>query len=139
MFTFLLPPDIEELTISYLVNIGGFSYVSSEIFDTSAGPPPLPFIVVNCIDGGDDMVSEYALLSIHTFHNNRTSASTLSRQIHNKMKNMISIPILMSNSSYASIDNIEVREKPHWEDYGSKEIRRYCARYSIATRCNLTS
>jgi hypothetical protein len=131
----LLPPDIEELTISYLVHTGGFFPVSTEMFEND----PLPFIVVNCIHGPDDMVTEYALVSIHTFHNDRTLASTLSRQVHNSMKNLYSVPVLMNNGSYANIDYLEVHEKPHFEDYGSKEIRRYCARYCIATRCNLTS
>ena len=131
----LMPPDVEELTISYLVNNSGFSNVTTEMFENA----PLPCIVVNCLDGPDDFVSEYALVSVHTFHNNRTLASTLARQVHQKMKNMYSVPVLMSNNTYANIDYLEIREKPHWEDYGSKEIRRYCARYCIATRCNLTS
>lgn len=134
MFEFLLPPDVEELVISYLAD-QGFDNVSTEMFQDS----PLPFIVVNCLTAPDDYVVEYALVSVHTFHKERTPASTLSLQVHKAMKNLIGVPVRMSDGSYAHIDFLEVRERPHWENYDSKEVRRYCARYCIASRCSITS
>lgn len=136
MFTFLLAPDVEELVISYLAS-QGFGNISTEMF--VVGEDDLPFVTVNCLDAPDDYVSEYAMVSIHTFAKNRTLASDVSRRVHNSMKNMIGVPVLMSDNSYANVDTIDVRERPHWEDYASKEVRRYCARYRITTRCNTTS
>lgn len=130
MFEFLLAPDVEELLISYLTE-SGFQNVSTEWFKGI----PIPFIIVNCLDSPDDYVEEYALVSVQTFHRDRTLASTLSLQVHRAIKNMIGKPVLMDDGSYAHVDSLGVRERPHWENYDSKEVRRYCARYRVETRC----
>jgi hypothetical protein len=135
---FLLPADCEELVISYLSN--SFSNVGTEM---TAGTP-LPFILVTLIDDPEDMVTAHASVQIDAFQPTMTLASTTMRQVHLLMKNLVGVPVLMSTSgplgtNYVSVDCIEVHEGPHWEDYGSKEIKRYCARYCIGRRCNLTS
>lgn len=129
-FEFHLAPDVEELLTTYLAE-QGFPNVTTEWFKGV----PIPFIIVNCLDSPDDYVEEYALVSVQSFHRERTPASTLSLQVHREIKNMIGKPVLMSDGTHAHVDSIAVRERPHWEDYDSKEVRRYCARYLISTRC----
>ena len=136
---FLLPADCEELVCSYL-SANGFANVGVEM--TAA--TPLPFVLVTVIDDPEDMVTARAAVQIDAFQPTMTLASTTMRQVHLLMKNLVGAPVLMSTpgpfgTNYVSIDCIEVIEGPHWEDYGSKEIRRYCARYHIGRRCNLSS
>lgn len=133
MQSFLAASDCEELVVSYLSDT--FSNVSVEM----ATNAPLPFILVTCLDDPEDMVTAEATMSVHTFNTDMTTASSVARQMHIQMKNLLSKPVHMSDGSYASIDHIEVIEGPHWVDYGSKEIWRYVARYCIGRRCNLTS
>lgn len=139
MFRFLLPADVEELVVSYL-SANGFAQVGVEM--TAA--TPLPFILVTNIVDPDDMVTARAHVQIDAFQPTMTAASATMRQVHSLMKNLVSVPVLMSTpgpfgTNYVSIDEIEVVEGPHWVDYGSKEIKRYCARYVICRRCNQTT
>lgn len=130
----VLSPDIEELIVSYLST--GLSNVSVEMPAT----PTYPFYLVNHLTGHDDYVTEYPVLSIHAFDTTRTAASDAARAMHKMMKDLTAkIPILMSDGSYVSVDYIYVIEAPHWEDYGDKEIHRYCGRYRVETRLNLTT
>jgi hypothetical protein len=133
VFKFLLPADIEEMCVSYLSNT--FSNVAIEMKTNAA----LPFILVTCIDDPEDMVTATAAIQVDAFHTSMTLASATARQSHQQMKNLVGVPVLMSNATYANIDCIEVIEGPHWVDYGSKEIWRYVARYHIDRRCNLSS
>jgi hypothetical protein len=124
--------DVEELLIEFLSG-QGFNNVSIEM----TANPPLPFVLINHLTGGDDEVTDSAVVSIHVFDATRTAASTDARALHRAMKGLTAqTPILMSDGSYASIDYLEVVESPHWEDYGDKTIHRYCGRYRVDLRIN---
>lgn len=131
----MLAPDVEELVVSYL-RASGLSNVSVIM----PPDPPMPFFLVNRISGGDDWVTDYPCVSIHCFATSRTLASSAARQMHTLMKNLSAkTPIPMSNGNYASVDYVFVVETPAWEDYADKNIHRYCGRYHIDLRVNLTT
>lgn len=134
MTQFLLPPDVEELLCSYLSELGD---VSVEMTNPI---PQFPFYLINRIDGGDDNVTDYPVVSIHAFNTTRTLASTSARAMHKMMKQLTPlVPVLMSDSTYASVDKVDVIETPRWIDYGDEEIHRYVGRYCVAVRCNLAT
>lgn len=134
MTQLLLPPDVEELLISYLSPLGDVSVEMMNPVQT------FPFYLINRISGGDDYVTDCAAVSIHAFHTSRTLASAAARAMHLKMKQLTpQVPVLMSDSTYASVDYVGVIETPNWVDYGDKEIERYVGRYRIEVRCNLTT
>lgn len=100
----------------------------------------MPFYLVNRVTGGDDMVTDCPTVSVHAFNTTRTGASTSARTMHALMKQLTAqVPVLMSDASYVSVDAVYVMETPHWEDYGDKTIQRYCGRYRIELRCNLST
>jgi hypothetical protein len=131
----VLAPDVEELVVSYL-KASGLVNVSAEMPPT----PPLPFYLINRLDGGDDWVTEYPCVSIHCFDSTRTLASDAGRAMHKIMKNLTAkIPILMSDGSYVNVDYVYVVESPTWRPYEDKTIWRYCGRYHIDLRLNQTT
>lgn len=133
MINTILPPDVEEMVVSYLSPLGN---VSTEMLPV----PPYPFYVVHKLTGPEDMVTEYDVVSVHAFSTTRTAASDAARASHKKMKQLnAQVSILMHDGSYSSIDKIDVLESPCWEDYGDKAIHRYCARYRIELRVNQTT
>lgn len=102
--------------------------------------PPLPFILINRLTGGDDWVTDYPCVSIHCFNASRTLASDTARVMHKQMKDLDPrLPIQMSDGSYVSVDYVFVDEAPHWEFYEDNEIWRYCGRYHIDLRLNQTT
>lgn len=130
----LLAPDVEELVVAYL------STQLSNVAVQMGPSPTMPFYLVNRISGGDDDVTDRPAVSIHAFNTTRTAANTSARTMHALMKRLTAqVPVLMSDSTYASVDYVYVLESPHWEDYGDKAIQRYCGRYRIDLRCNLTT
>jgi hypothetical protein len=73
-------PQAEEFVVAYLSQ--WFSNVRTEM----PNDPPFPFHLVNRISGGDDMVSDYATVSIHSFDRTRIGAADAADAVHAKMK-----------------------------------------------------
>jgi hypothetical protein len=117
------------------------SYLAQEYPNVAIEVPDnwtiMPFILVTKIDGPDDMVTEFDCIQLDIFHSTRTLAARYSRVVHAHMKRWTAkVPVLMSDETYHSIDGLYVTESPHYEDFASKEVRRYVARYHIDLRCN---
>lgn len=128
----MLAPDAEELVVSYLAQF--FPNVSV----TMPAEPPLPFYLVTRISGGDDMVTDYATVSVHAFASDRTAASDAARAMHDKMRNLnarIGIPV--SNGT-AGVDRVETKETPAWRDYDDANLQRYVGRYGLDLRLKRT-
>lgn len=129
-----MAPDIEELVIAYLASVG-----LTEVAFEMPNEPVYPFHLVNRISGGDDDVTDCPAVSIHVFHTSRALASEAARIMHHKMKQLTAKIPIQVEGGYVSVDRVYVIETPHWEDYGDKQIERYCGRYRIETRVNLTT
>ena len=134
----MLAPDLEDLVISYLTASG--LAPAAQIGFTMPPRPTYPFYLVHELGGGDDMVTEYPVVSIHCFAATRTVAAENARTLHKKMKDWTPLlAVQVSDGSYVSIDHLEVVERPHWEDYADDAIQRYCGRYHIDLRINQTT
>jgi hypothetical protein len=137
----MIAADVEELVVTYLSQT--LSNVGVEMPPT----PPSPFYLVTRIAGGDDMITDCAVVSVHSFASGntpgeaRTAASTAARQAHLLM-NAFTFTAKQSfslSSGTAFIDRIETVETPAWRDYKNPQLERYCARYRIDLRMNQTS
>jgi hypothetical protein len=95
---------------------------------------PIPFIVVKRVTGGEDMISDYPVLSIHSFHEDYTSAKDLSIDVHTHMKALTPKTAVTVNGITYNIDHRCVDESPHEVDYEDKTMRRFVARYELVLR-----
>jgi len=131
----MLSPDITEFVIAYLTP-------SLTNVSTLMPPnPPLPYYVVKRITGTQDWVSDYPVVSIHAFDSTDALAAQAARAMHALMNPWVLTPkvsVLVSGVE-CSIDSLEIQEAPAWQDYGDKNLERYCARYKITTRVNLAA
>lgn len=137
----MIAADAEELVVTYL------SQTLSNVGVSMPANPPSPFYLVQRIAGGDDMITDHAIISLHSFASGtdamsaHTAASNAARQAHLLM-NAFTLTAKQSfslSSGTASIDRICTLETPAWRDYENPQLERYCARYRIELRMNQTS
>lgn len=131
----MIAADVEELVVNYLSQ--SFSNVGVEMPTV----PPMPFYLVTRISGGDDMITDHPVVSVHAFAATRTAASDAARAMHLLMNpNTFTAKIAFTLSSgTAFIDRIMTVETPAWRDYENPNLQRYCGRYRIDLRMNQTS
>lgn len=127
----MLAPDVEDFLINYLSRLEPPGQVSFEM----PAEPPMPFIVVTRLSGGDDYVTDESTVSIHAFHTSRALAAVEARRMHQLMKSLTpKLAVPLSDGTYASADYVYVLEAPAWRDYQDKTIWRYCGRYKVDLR-----
>lgn len=131
----MIAADVEELVVNYLGQ--HFANVGVDMPPV----PALPFYLVNRIAGGDDMVTDCATVSIHCFAATRTAASNAARAMHLLMNPFALTPKLNFTLSMGSayVDRVRTLETPAWRDYENPNLQRYCGRYLIDLRMNLTT
>jgi hypothetical protein len=133
MTQFSPAPNVERLTVAFLAQT--FDNVAVDM--DQPGTIPLPFILVTKLDGPDDMVTEYPCVQLDCFDSTRSLAEAFAYEVHTVMKQWTAmVPVITSQGTF-NIDGLYVTESPHYEDYASKEVRRYVMRYHIDLRCNL--
>jgi hypothetical protein len=137
----MIAADVEELVVTYL------SQTLSNVGVQMPATPPSPFYLVQRIAGGDDMITDHAVVSVHSFASGtdavsaHTAASTAARQAHLLMNPFALTPKLSFtlSSGTAFVDHVCTLETPAWRDYENPQLERYCARYRICLRMNQTS
>ena len=130
--------DVEDLVIAYLTaqNIVPAGQVSSRMLDN----PPLPFVLIQRVAGGDDYLVDHPTVSVHTFNLTQTAASDVSRQIHHAMRQLrAKTPVTMPDSSvvipYGPARTEQTPIYMPWEPGGGGAVMdRYVARYLINLR-----
>ena len=118
----------EEFVVAYLTAL--FPNVGVEM----EASPPLPFYLVNRVTGSDDMVSDYAVVSVHSFATSRTAASDAATAVHTEMKLLTAKTSVVVQGSAFGVDFLSVVETPHHVDYDDKTVRRYVGRYRLGLR-----
>lgn len=121
-------PHAEEFLISYLHQF--FTNVRTEM----PNDPPFPFYLINRIAGGDDLVSDYAVVSVHSFHTKRGLASDAADAVHAKMKALTAKTSVTVRDRTVGVEFMEVVESPIWVDYNDPNIKRYVGRYRFGLR-----
>lgn len=127
----MLAPDVEEFLVAYLSPLQPLGSVSIEM----PKEPPMPFILINRLSGGDDYVTDTGTVSIHCFSTSRSLAAYEARRMHLMMKSLHPrLSVALSGGVFASADYVEVIETPAWQDYQDNTIWRYCGRYKVDLR-----
>lgn len=121
-------PQAEELIISYLRQ--WFTNVRTEM----PNDPPFPFYLINRVSGGDDLISDYPTVSIHSFHTNRLAAADAADAMHAKLKALNAKTTVEVRGVNVGVEYVEVVETPMWIDYNDPNIKRYCGRYKFGLR-----
>jgi hypothetical protein len=133
----VLAPDAEELVVKYL-STNGLSNVSVEL----PANPPMPFYLINRVAGGDDGVTDQAIVSVHCFNTTHTGASDAARAMNRLMNFWVLTPrvVVSVGGNNVYIDSVRTVESPIWRHYSDEfNIHRYVARYEICLRMNQTT
>jgi hypothetical protein len=134
--TYPIAADVEELVVAYLVGAGlPSTNVGVEMLNTTT----YPFYLVQRVAGGDDMITDHATVSVHTFHTSRNASSLAARNAHRLMRQWTAKNAVTVSTGTAFIDWILTLESPTWRNYEDKTLQRYCARYLIDLRLNQTT
>jgi hypothetical protein len=120
--------DAERFVMAYL----GQWYTDMGAEKTLEDPPR--FVVVKRVTGAEDMISDYPILSVHSFNADYTSAKDLSLEVHAHMKALTPKTEVVVNGITYGVDHRCVEEAPHEVDYDDKNLRRFVARYELGLR-----
>lgn len=129
----MLAPDAESLVVAYLSAF--FTNVSVQM----PADPPMPFYLVTRVAGSDDMVTDRATVSVHTFASTRTASLEAARAMHDKMTNLNAKLAIQVLGQPVGVDLVETVETPRWEDYGDTTLQRYVGRYGLDLRLKRTN
>lgn len=96
---------------------------------------PLPYRMVNRITGSDDLITDYPVISVHTFAATETDAQREADKTHRRMLLLADDPLLditMADASLANCEWLETLEGPHPEPYSAESVvTRLVARYQL--------
>ena len=128
--------DVEDFVITYLV--GQAILPAAQI--SGRMPPKLntPFILVQRVAGGDDYIVDSATISVHSFANAQTDASTIARTVHHAMRQLHPKTVLTVDGNPWNIYRFTTEQTPIFADWepsgGGTVMSRYVARYRIDVR-----
>ena len=129
--TFLPPEvDVEDLVITYLSPLVNAGSCAARV----PAAPPLPFILVQRVAGGDDYITDHATVSVHAIADTQTAASDLSRQAHHLMRRLHPQDAVWVNGQAVTVNHVEVEQTPIFVDWDDPILMRYVARYRIDLR-----
>lgn len=119
--------DSEVFTVAYLASLGN---VRAEMPNS----PPLPFYLVTRIVGSDDGVTDCGTVQIDVFDSTRDGARVAARNMHARMLALSPKLVVTTDKGAARIDRRRTLMAPAYLDYQDENLRRYVARYEIASR-----
>jgi hypothetical protein len=118
--------SIEQLLVAYLSTVPGVGDCSNEFSNT----PTFPAIMVTRIpSGGDNDITESAVVDVEVFHSSRDAAESFSRVVGFYMKRL-----KHSLVNGVLVDNVRTINGFGWIDYQDPTIDRYLASYTIESR-----
>jgi hypothetical protein len=125
--------DVEDLVMAYLAPL-----IDAGVMAACAArmpqDPPLPFVLVQRVAGGDDYLWDHATVSVHSVAEHQTTASDVARRVHHRMRHLHPQEPADVNGQVAAITWISVQQTPMWVDFQDPVLRRYVARYEIDVR-----
>lgn len=119
--------DAETFVVAYLAPLG-------EVRAEMPNAPPTPFYLVTRIAGSDDGVTDYATVQIDVFDTSRDAARVAARRMHARMHALTPAVIVTTDKGPARIDYRTTLFSPSYLDYRDENLRRYVARYELASR-----
>jgi hypothetical protein len=128
--------DAEDFVIAYLTSVNAVAVGS--ISTRMPAKVSLPFVLVQRVAGGDDLIIDSATISVHSFGADIDSASDMARTVHHAMRQLHSKTAVTVDGSVWSINRCQIAQTPIYLDYqeggGGAVSDRYVARYILDIR-----
>lgn len=125
--------DTEEFLLAYLAT------AAPNLSVEMPNDPPMPFVTVARITGGDDKLTETAIVDVNVFHTSRDLASAQARLVHQQMMLLTPKLWVTTSAGVVRIDHNETIQGPSWIPYADENVRRYVMRYQISSRITATT
>lgn len=128
------PEDVETIAIALLKDLLPAGHVKN----VRRSGDPLPFILVNFLDGNEDVECSCVddLVSVHVLTHksagevaSRDQTDEMHRAMLSQARYLDAIPL--SDGRIATIDYVKVAKRPKREEYGDEMILRRIGRYII--------
>lgn len=113
--------------MAYLAPIQGIQGVSVDLPQNVLNL--LPFIQVNRVGGGDNYVTDSAMVDIDCFAATRATASTIARTVHAAMMRLKHTAV-----NGVLVDSVETVTGPQWINYDDENLQRYVSTYIVESR-----
>lgn len=120
--------DAEAVVVAYLTAaVPSLAGVSVELPNDLL--QHLPYVRVTRVGGGDDYITDSALVDIDVFGSTRVQASDAARSVHNSMMHLRHTSV-----NGVLIDLVETQTGPSWVNWQDENIQRYVMSYRIDSR-----
>jgi hypothetical protein len=129
----LSAPNVHKLLVAYLTP--DLTNVGIKMFPED-GPDKTgqPFYLLRRVTGADNWVTDYPVVSLHTFHTDIESCEDAALAAHDLMHNLTAKETITFGGVDHSVDLVETIEFPKWVDYANDNLERYVGRYRIHLR-----
>lgn len=129
------PEDIEDLVLAWLLPLAiSPAYLGAERPDVNGGNLPFRMVTGLVTTPDDNLFYVESLVSVHTFDRTRTLAKRAGRDTDRRMEVLANNPlsdIVMGDGRLANVENLDVLEAAHYEDYKVDTVKRYVSRYRV--------
>lgn len=122
--------DVEDLVIAYLSPLVATGACAARV----PASPPLPFILVQRVAGGDDYVWDHSTISVHSIADSQTAASDLARQAHHLMRSIHPQDAIWVGGQAVTVNHVEIEQTSIFVDWQDPILMRYVGRYRIDVR-----
>lgn len=119
--------DVEALLVIYLAPVDGVRGVSVDLPQNVL--QRLPFIKVTRVSGGDNYLTDSAMVDVECFHATRTQASAVARTVHARMMRLRHTAV-----NGVLVDSVETVTGPQWINYEDENLQRYVSTYLVESR-----
>lgn len=119
--------DVEQVLVAYLP--ASIPSLTAAVETPNTLLQSLPFVQVTRIGGGDDYITDSALVDLDIFSTSRANASATARLVHNAMMHLRHTAV-----GGVLIDHVETISGPFWVNYQDENVQRYVSSYLIESR-----
>jgi hypothetical protein len=119
--------DVEALLVTYLASVPTVIGVAVDLPQNVLAL--LPFVQVGRVGGGDDYVTDSAMVDIGCFAPSRAAASAVARAVHEAMMRLRHTAI-----GGVLVDSVETVTGPLWINYDDENLQRYVSTYVVESR-----
>lgn len=117
--------DVEAVLVAFLTPMSELKGVGVRMVEATQ----LPFCLITRVSGGDDYVTDRAVVDVEVFAADRTSSFNVARDVHAQM-----LTLRHTTVAGVLIDYVDVINGPAWMDYGDELLQRHLMSYRIESR-----
>jgi hypothetical protein len=124
--------NVEAVLVAYLATVPGIQAVRVETPNDLTSL--LPFVQVTRVGGGDNYITDSAIVDLDVIAATRDAASDAARAVHNSMMHLRHTAV-----NGVLIDLVETVTGPMWVNYQDENVQRYVSSYQIDSRISAQS